>query len=41
MLVDGLRPAAALRAAQIAMWKQRCCRQPYFWAAFILQGEWK
>jgi CHAT domain-containing protein/tetratricopeptide (TPR) repeat protein len=41
MLVDRLRPAAALRAAQIAMWKRRCCSQPYFWGAFIIQGEWK
>jgi CHAT domain-containing protein len=38
MLADGLRPAAALRAAQVAMWKEK--RAPYFWAAFVLQGEW-
>jgi CHAT domain-containing protein/Tfp pilus assembly protein PilF len=36
-----LRPAAALRAAQVQMWKQPRWRSPYFWAAFILQGEWK
>jgi tetratricopeptide (TPR) repeat protein len=41
MLVEGLRPAAALRAAQIAMWKRRCCSEPFFWGAFIIQGEWK
>jgi CHAT domain-containing protein/tetratricopeptide (TPR) repeat protein len=38
MLADGLRPSAALRAAQVAMWKEK--RAPYFWAAFVLQGEW-
>lgn len=36
-----LRPAAALRAAQIKMWKQLRWKAPYFWAAFMLQGEWK
>jgi CHAT domain-containing protein len=37
MLADGPRPAAALRAAQAPMWKEK--RAPYFWAAFALQGE--
>ncbi len=36
-----LRPAAALRAAQLAMWKSRNWRAPYFWAAFGLQGEYR
>jgi CHAT domain-containing protein len=36
-----LRPAAALRAAQIAMWKQKRWRAPYYWAAFLFQGEWE
>jgi CHAT domain-containing protein/tetratricopeptide (TPR) repeat protein len=36
-----LQPAAALRAAQVKMWKQMRWRNPYFWAAFTLQGEWK
>jgi CHAT domain-containing protein len=36
-----LRPAAALRAAQVAMWNQARWHDPYFWAAFVLQGEWK
>jgi CHAT domain-containing protein/Flp pilus assembly protein TadD len=36
-----LTPAAALRVAQIKMWETRRWRFPYFWAAFILQGEWK
>jgi CHAT domain-containing protein len=41
MVKDGLRPAAALRAAQVQMWKQRRWQEPYYWAAFALQGEWK
>ena len=36
-----LSPAAALRSAQVAMWKSRQWRAPYFWAAFVLQGEYK
>jgi CHAT domain-containing protein len=36
-----LRPAAALRAAQIEMWKQKHWSSPYYWAAFQLHGEWK
>ena len=35
-----LRPAAALRAAQLTLMKQQTWRAPYYWAAFILQGEW-
>jgi CHAT domain-containing protein len=38
---DALPPAAALRAAQIKMWQQKRWRDPYYWAAFQLQGEWK
>jgi CHAT domain-containing protein len=41
MLGKGLRPAAALREAQIAMWRDRRWSAPYYWAAFVLQGEWK
>jgi len=36
-----LTPAAALRAAQVAMWKTKDWQNPYYWAAFVLQGEWK
>ena len=36
-----LRPAAALRAAQIEMIKLKDWEDPYYWAAFVLQGEWK
>src|SRR5262245_27844594 len=40
MLVRGERPAAALRAAQAAMWRTKGWDAPYYWAAFTLQGEW-
>jgi tetratricopeptide (TPR) repeat protein len=39
LLRDGLPPAAALRAAKIAMWERQPSLTPYFWAAFILEGE--
>jgi len=41
MLKDNLRPAAALRAAKVEMWKQKRWNAPYYWGAFELQGEWK
>ncbi|MCI0488643.1 MAG: CHAT domain-containing protein [Blastocatellia bacterium] len=41
MFVKKLRPAAALREAQVEMWKQERWRSPYYWAAFVLQGEWR
>lgn len=41
MEYDGMRPAAALRAAQIQMWKQKQWSSPYYWAAFQIQGEWQ
>lgn len=41
MLKDGLKPAAALRVAQISMGKETRWKASYYWAAFILQGEWK
>lgn len=41
MLRDGLRPTAALRAAQLELWKQKQWRSPYYWAAFVQQGEWR
>jgi tetratricopeptide (TPR) repeat protein len=41
MLKDGMRPAAALRAAQIEMWKKPQWQSPFYWGGFALQGEWK
>lgn len=36
-----LRPAAALREAQIAMWKTKRFSAPFYWSAFTIQGEWR
>jgi len=41
MLKDGLPPAAALRAAQISMVRDKRWQSPHYWAAFTLQGEWR
>jgi CHAT domain-containing protein len=41
MLKQGERPAAALRAAQVEMWRQKQWQSPYYWAAFTMQGEWR
>jgi CHAT domain-containing protein/Flp pilus assembly protein TadD len=38
---EGQSPAAALRNAQIAMSQHPDWRSPYYWAAFVLQGEWR
>ena len=34
-----LAPAAALREAQVALWREKRWRAPYYWAGFTLQGE--
>jgi CHAT domain-containing protein len=34
-------PAAALREAQIAMWREQGWRSAYYWAGFTLQGDWR
>lgn len=41
MLKEGEPPAAALRAAQVEMWRQKQWQSPYYWAAFTMQGEWR
>jgi CHAT domain-containing protein len=41
MLKEKLRPVAALRAAQVELWRDRRWQPPYFWAGFTLQGEWR
>ncbi|MGE0128739.1 MAG: CHAT domain-containing protein [Blastocatellales bacterium] len=41
MLNDRMPPATALREAQIAIWRQQRWSAPYFWAAFVMQGEWR
>ena len=39
MLHDGLAPAAALRKAQMEMLRQPRWTDPYYWGAFVVQGE--
>jgi CHAT domain-containing protein/Flp pilus assembly protein TadD len=34
-------PVAAMRAAQLDMWKSGKWKAPYYWAAFTVQGEWQ
>ncbi|HJQ67371.1 MAG TPA: tetratricopeptide repeat protein [Blastocatellia bacterium] len=41
MIKENQRPAAALRRAQEWMQRQRRWSAPYYWAGFVLQGEWK
>jgi CHAT domain-containing protein len=41
MLQQHLSPAAALRAAQLEIARDPRWASPYFWAAFVLQGDWK
>ena len=42
MLKNGeVSPAAALRAAQLSMLKDKRWESPYFWSGFVLQGEWR
>ncbi|HEY2932826.1 MAG TPA: CHAT domain-containing protein [Acidobacteriota bacterium] len=36
-----LRPSAALRAAQISIYQQKTRSSPYYWSAFVFQGEWR
>jgi CHAT domain-containing protein len=41
MLREHMPPSAALRKAQLEMMQEERWRNPYFWAGFVLQGEWK
>lgn len=41
MFQAGKSPSAALRATQIAMWQQKRWHAPYYWAAFVLQGDYE
>lgn len=40
MLVNKLSPAEALRFAQLQVMSNEQWRDPYYWAAFVLQGDW-
>jgi CHAT domain-containing protein len=39
MLQEGRTPADALRQAQIGLWRSRRWHAPFYWGAFVLQGE--
>lgn len=41
MLKEKLTPAASLRRAQAEMFRHPQWRSPYYWSAFVLQGEWR
>jgi CHAT domain-containing protein/tetratricopeptide (TPR) repeat protein len=41
MLVKRMPPVTALREAQKDIARQTRWRHPYYWAAFVLQGDWK
>ena len=40
MLKDRLPPAAALRSAQLAIRGNADWQDPFYWAPFVLQGDW-
>ncbi len=41
LLKEEMSPAASLQAAQVEMWKSKQWSNPFYWAAFVQQGEWK
>jgi CHAT domain-containing protein len=41
MFRNGLKPAAALQQAQLKLSHQSQWHSPFYWAGFVLQGEWK
>jgi CHAT domain-containing protein len=41
MLKENQSPAAALRRAQLAIRQHDKWQAPFYWAAFVLQGEWR
>ncbi|NET89646.1 MAG: tetratricopeptide repeat protein [Kamptonema sp. SIO1D9] len=41
MLREGNSPSEALRLAQIEMQTETRWKSPYYWSAFVLQGEWR
>jgi len=41
MFTNGKRPAAALKSAQLHVAEQKRWHHPYYWAGFVLQGEWR
>jgi CHAT domain-containing protein/Tfp pilus assembly protein PilF len=41
VLADGLAPGEALRRAQLGLRADPRTRDPYYWGAFLLQGDWR
>ncbi len=41
LLEDGKPAAAAMREAQLAVRENRRWRDPFFWGAFLFQGDWR
>ncbi|MCG8460842.1 MAG: CHAT domain-containing protein, partial [Holophagales bacterium] len=41
LLEEGASPPAALRRAQIEMAQERRFADPYYWAGFVVQGDWR
>jgi CHAT domain-containing protein len=41
LLRRGKRPSEALREAQLELRKQKRWESPYYWAAFVQQGDWQ
>jgi CHAT domain-containing protein len=41
MLKDGRRPADALRAAQLDLARNPRWSAPFYWAGFVIQGDWR
>lgn len=41
MLVKGMGPSEALRAAQNAIRKHVQWAAPYYWAGFVFEGDWR
>ena len=40
MFREGKSPSASLREAQVRMWRMKRWHAPYYWAAFVLQGDY-
>ncbi|MGH9308365.1 MAG: CHAT domain-containing tetratricopeptide repeat protein [Vicinamibacterales bacterium] len=41
LLRRGLPPSAALRTAQLELARDPRWKSPYFWAGFVIQGDWR
>ena len=38
---DHMKPSAALRLAQLELWREDRWRSPFYWAAFEIYGDWE